>query len=209
MKRADVILLATDISIDNAELLEPFKKVIKVSTSEAVKNTANIFNNAEALSSPKEVKESIGKEIFRSLNTGISKFLLAIIASGILLSIVLMTGHVVGKAILPSNQFFANLQQVAFYGFAMMVPVLAAYMAYSIGGNAPLAPAFIMGNVVNNPIGSNHVSTGFIGTMIFSVLIGYFVKWFKTVKVHPVIASVMPVMIIPTVTLLVMTPIYI
>ena len=209
LKSADVILLATDISIDNAERLEPFKNVIKVSTGEAVKNTANIFNNAEALSSKKEVKESIGKEIFRSLNTGISKFLPVIIASGILFSIVLMTGHVSGDTILPSNQFFADLQQVAFYGFAMMVPVLAAYMAYSIGGNAALAPAFIMGYVVNNPIGSNHVSTGFIGAMIFGVLIGYFVKWFKTVKVHPVIASVMPVMIIPTVTLLIMAPIYI
>ena len=209
LKNADVILLATDISIDNAERLEPFKNVIKVSTGEAVKNTANIFNNAEALSSKKEVKESIGKEIFRSLNTGISKFLPVIIASGILFSIVLMTGHVSGDTILPSNQFFADLQQVAFYGFAMMVPVLAAYMAYSIGGNAALAPAFIMGYVVNNPIGSNHVSTGFIGAMIFGVLIGYFVKWFKTVKVHPVIASVMPVMIIPTVTLLIMAPIYI
>ena len=209
LKSADVILLATDISIDNAERLEPFKNVIKVSTGEAVKNTANIFNNAEALSSQKEVKESIGKEIFRSLNTGISKFLPVIIASGILFSIVLMTGHVSGDTILPSNQFFADLQQVAFYGFAMMVPVLAAYMAYSIGGNAALAPAFIMGYVVNNPIGSNHVSTGFIGAMIFGVLIGYFVKWFKTVKVHPVIASVMPVMIIPTVTLLIMAPIYI
>ncbi|MCX8581379.1 hypothetical protein J3U18_06715 [Gilliamella sp. B3482] len=209
LKSADVILLATDISIDNAERLEPFKNVIKVSTGEAVKNTVNIFNNAEALSSKKEVKESIGKEIFRSLNTGISKFLPVIIASGILFSIVLMTGHVTGDTILPSNQFFADLQQVAFYGFSMMVPVLAAYMAYSIGGNAALAPAFIMGYVVNNPIGANHVSTGFIGAMIFGVLIGYFVKWFKTVKVHPVIASVMPVMIIPTVTLLVMAPIYI
>ena len=209
LKSADVILLATDISIDNAERLEPFKNVIKVSTGEAVKNTASIFNNAEALSSKKEVKESIGKEIFRSLNTGISKFLPVIIASGILFSIVLMTGHVTGDTILPSNQFFADLQQVAFYGFAMMVPVLAAYMAYSIGGNAALAPAFIMGYVVNNPIGVNQVSTGFIGAMIFGILIGYFVKWFKTVKVHPVIASVMPVMIIPTVTLLIMAPIYI
>ncbi|OCG02961.1 PTS fructose transporter subunit IIC [Gilliamella sp. wkB112] len=208
LKSADVILLATDISIENAERLEPFKNVIKVSTGEAVKNTVNIFNDADTIST-KVNKDSIGKEIFRSLNTGISKFLPVIIASGILFSLVLMTGNVTSDTILPSNQFFADLQQVALYGFAMMVPVLAAYMAYSIGGNAALAPAFIMGYVVNNPIGANQVSTGFIGAMIFGVLIGYFVKWFKTVKVHPVIASVMPVMIIPTVTLLVMAPIYI
>lgn len=208
LKTADVILLATDISIENAERLEPYKNIIKVSTGEAVKNTVNIFNDAEAFST-KVVKESIGKEIFRSLNTGISKFLPVIIASGILFSIVLMTGDVTGNDIVPCNQFFADLKQVALYGFAMMVPVLAAYMAYSIGGNAALAPAFIMGYVVNNPIGADNVSTGFIGAMIFGVLIGYFVKWFKTVKVHPVISSVMPVMIIPTVTLLVMAPIYI
>ncbi|WP_085247971.1 PTS fructose transporter subunit IIC [Gilliamella mensalis] len=207
-KSADVILLATDISIENADRLEPYKNVIKVSTGEAVKNTANIFNNAETMST-KVVKDSVGKEIFRALNTGISKFLPVIIASGILFSIVLMTGEVTNDTILPSNQFFMDLKQVALYGFAMMVPVLAAYMAYSIGGNAALAPAFIMGYVVNNPIGANQVSTGFIGAMIFGILIGYFVKWFKTVKVHPVIASVMPVMIIPTVTILVMAPLYI
>lgn len=208
LKSADVILLATDISIENADRLEPFNNIIKVSTGEAVKNTVNIFDNADKIATH-VVKDSIGKEIFRALNTGISKFLPVIIASGILFSIVLMTGEVTNDTILPRNQFFADLQQVAFYGFAMMVPVLAAYMAYSIGGNAALAPAFIMGYVVNNPIGVNQVSTGFIGAMIFGILIGYFVKWFKTVKVHPVIASVMPVMIIPTVTLLVMAPIYI
>ncbi|QYN46690.1 PTS fructose transporter subunit IIC [Gilliamella sp. ESL0405] len=208
LKSADVILLATDISIENADRLEPFNNIIKVSTGEAVKNTVNIFDNADKIATH-VVKDSIGKEIFRALNTGISKFLPVIIASGILFSIVLMTGEVTNDTILPRNQFFADLQQVAFYGFAMMVPVLAAYMAYSIGGNAALAPAFIMGYVVNNPIGVNQVSTGFIGAMIFGILIGYFVKWFKKVKVHPVIASVMPVMIIPTVTLLVMAPIYI
>jgi fructose PTS system EIIBC or EIIC component len=208
LKQADVIILASDISIENADRLEPYKNIIKVSTGEAVKNTVHIFDNAEIMST-KVVKDSIGTEIFRALNTGISKFLPVIIASGILFSIVLMTGDVANDTILPSNQFFADLKQVALYGFAMMVPVLAAYMAYSIGGNAALAPAFIMGYVVNNPIGVNQVSTGFIGAMIFGILTGYFVKWFKTVKVHPVIASVMPVMIIPTVTLLVMAPIYI
>ncbi|OCG19326.1 PTS fructose transporter subunit IIC [Gilliamella sp. App4-10] len=208
LKSADVILLATDISIENVDRLEPYKNVIKVSTGEAVKNTANIFNNANVMSTT-VVKDCIGKEIFRALNTGISKFLPVIIASGILFSIVLMTGDVTNGNIEPSNQFFMDLKQVALYGFAMMVPVLAAYMAYSIGGNAALAPAFIMGYVVNNPIGSNQVNTGFIGAMIFGILIGYFVKWFKTIKVHPVIASIMPVMIIPTVTILVMAPLYI
>lgn len=208
LKSADVILLATDISLENADALEKYKNIIKVSTGEAVKNIKGVFNNVDSILAGNN-KESIGKEIFRSLNTGISKFLPVIIAAGILFSIVLMTGEVTATSIVPRNQFFADLQQVALYGFAMMVPVLAAYMAYSIGGNAALAPAFIMGYVVNNPIGSNQVTTGFIGAMIFGVLVGYFVKWLKTVKVHPVIASVMPVMIIPTVTLLVMAPIYI
>lgn len=83
LKTADVIVLATDISIENADRLEPYKNIIKVSTGEAVKNTVTIFNNADQIST-KEVKDSIGKEIFRALNTGISKFLPVIIASGIL-----------------------------------------------------------------------------------------------------------------------------
>lgn len=208
LNNADIILLATDISLENADILAKYKNVIKVSTGEAVKNIKGVFDNVDSFLAGNN-KESVGKEIFRALNTGISKFLPVIIAAGILFSIVLMTGHIVGDQIVPSNQFFADLMQVASYGFAIMVPVLAAYMAYSIGGNAALAPAFIMGYVVNNPIGKDAISTGFIGAMIFGVLVGYFVKWLKTVKVHAVIASVMPVMIIPTVTLLVMAPIYI
>lgn len=208
LNAADIILLATDISLENSDQLAKYKNVIKVSTGEAVKNIKGVFDNIDSFLTG-EHKDTIGKEIFRALNTGISKFLPVIIAAGILFSIVLMTGDVTDNSIVPRNQFFANLQQVALYGFAIMVPVLAAYMAYSIGGNAALAPAFIMGYVVNNPIGEDGISTGFIGAMIFGVLVGYFVKWFKTVKVHPVIASIMPVMIIPTVTLLVMAPIYI
>lgn len=208
LNNADIILLATDISLENADSLEKYNNIVRVSTGEAVKNIKGVFNNVDSILEGNN-KESIGKEIFRSLNTGISKFLPVIIAAGILFSIVLLTGEVTENSIIPRNQFFADLQQVAFYGFAMMVPVISAYMAYSIGGNAALAPAFIMGYVVNNPIGANHITTGFIGAMIFGVLIGYFVRWLKTIKVHPIIASIMPIMIIPTVTLLIMAPIYI
>jgi fructose PTS system EIIBC or EIIC component len=93
LKQADVIILASDISIENADRLEPYKNIIKVSTGEAVKNTVHIFDNAEIMST-KVVKDSIGTEIFRALNTGISKFLPVIIASGIIFSIVLMAGDV-------------------------------------------------------------------------------------------------------------------
>jgi PTS system fructose-specific IIC component/fructose-specific PTS system IIC-like component len=144
--------------------------------------------------------KKLGKDLVKSLNTGISYFLPVIIAGGMLFALAIGTGDIIDNKILPANQFFADILTIGQSGFAMMVPVLAAYIAYAIAGKPGLAPGFILGYVVNNPIGSKQLSTGFIGAMLIGIIIGYVVKWMKTWRVPAVIRTVMPLLIIPLLT---------
>jgi PTS system fructose-specific IIC component/fructose-specific PTS system IIC-like component len=93
-----------------------------------------------------------------------------------------------------------NLYDLGNAGFAMMIPLLAGYIAYSIAGKPALAPAMVLGYIANNPIGASEVKTGFIGAMLMGVLTGYFVKWTKTWKVPDTVRTLMPILIVPIVT---------
>lgn len=153
--------------------------------------------------------KKIGKELFQVINTGISYFLPVIIVSGMLFAIVIATGTVENNQIIPSSQFFKNILVMAQAGFSMMVPVLAAYIAYGIAGKPGLAPGFTLGYVANNPIGVDNISTGFIGAMVVGIFAGYFVNWMKSWKVPMVIKTVMPILIMPLLATLCIGIIYV
>ena len=78
-----------------------------------------------------------------------------------------------------------SLNTIGMAGISMMIPVLAAYIAYSMAGKPALAPGFVLGYLVNNAVvtpSGNSVSTGFLGAMIMAVICGYFVRWMKTCR---------------------------
>jgi 2-O-A-mannosyl-D-glycerate-specific PTS system IIC component len=59
----------------------------------------------------------------------------------------------------------------------LMVPILAAYMAYSIADKPALGPGFAAG------VAANLIGGGFLGGMLGGLLAGYLLKWLKkTVK---------------------------
>ena len=147
-------------------------------------------------------KQSLPSQLFKHFNTGISYFLPVIIAGGMLFSFTLITGKIDNGAIVPSNQFFQNIYDIGQAGFAMMVPVMCAYIAYAIGSKPALAPGFILGYVANNPIGADKISTGFLGSLILGFIVGYFVKWTKSWKVPDALKPMMPTFFIPVITTL-------
>lgn len=152
---------------------------------------------------------SVGKTLFKYFNTGISYFLPVIIAGGMMFSFALMTGTFENGTIVPSNQFWQNIYDIGQFGFAMMVPVLCAYIAYAIGSKPALAPGFILGYAANNPLGSQQISTGFLGALILGFLVGYFVRWMKSWKVPDVLKPMMPTFFIPLVTTFVLGVVYV
>lgn len=153
--------------------------------------------------------KNFGSQIFKYFNTGVSYFLPVIIAGGMMFSFALVTGTFKDGTIVPSNQFWKNVYDIGQAGFSMMVPVLCAYIAYAIGSKPALAPGFILGYVANNPMGSQKISTGFLGALILGFLVGYFVKWVKGWKVPASLRPMMPTFFIPLLTTLVIGVFYV
>lgn len=57
-----------------------------------------------------------------------------------------------------------------------------------------------MGYLANNAIGSSEVKTGFLGAMILGICAGYLAKWVKGWNVPKFLKAIMPILIIPIVT---------
>lgn len=153
-----------------------------------------------------------GKTLLNAFNTGVSYFIPIVVIGGVFLAFSLATGTAGDSGMEVTNPFMVSLNTIGMAGISTMIPVLAAYIAYSMAGKPALAPGFVLGYLVNNavttPSGAS-VSTGFLGAMIMAVLCGYFVRWMKTWKVNNTIQTIMPILIIPILTTLVLGMAYI
>lgn len=155
------------------------------------------------------MNKKLWKDLQKAFNTGVSFMLPSVVVGGVFLAIALSTGTPTDEGMKITSQFMQNLNDLGVAGFAMMIPLLSGYIAYSISGKPALAPAMILGYVANNPIGASQVKTGFIGAMLLGVLTGYFVKWTKTWKVPATIRTIMPILIVPIVTTFILGVLYI
>ena len=153
-----------------------------------------------------------GKTLLNAFNTGVSYFIPIVVIGGVFLAFSLASGTAGASGMEVTNPFMVSLNTIGMAGISMMIPVLAAYIAYPMAGKPALAPGFVLGYLVNNavttPSGAS-VSTGFLGAMIMAVICGYFVRWMKTWKVNDTINTIMPILIIPILTSLVLGMAYI
>ncbi|MBV7391883.1 PTS fructose transporter subunit IIC [Enterococcus sp. ALS3] len=151
------------------------------------------------------------KEIQKSFLSGVSFMMPAVVAGGIMLAISLATGEKSETGVVVTSELMQNINILGKAAFAMMIPILGGYIAYSIAGKPGLAPGMILGFLANNPVMINEVEvkSGFLGAMLLGVAAGYFVKWIKTWKVSKTIKTILPILIIPTITVLVLGMLYI
>ena len=110
--------------------------------------------------------KTIGKDLVKAFNTGVSYFLPAVVIGGVFLAFALATGEAGSDGMKITNSFMQNINTIGSAGMAMMIPMLAGYIAYSLAGKPALAPGMIIGYIANNPAGDNNVSTGFLGAMM-------------------------------------------
>ncbi|WP_159717617.1 fructose-specific PTS transporter subunit EIIC [Actinomyces marmotae] len=78
-----------------------------------------------------------------------------------------------------------------------LVPALAGYIAFGLAGRPGIAPGFAMGVV------AEAVGAGFIGGLIGGILAGYFAAWLAGLGVPRWLRGLMPVVVIPLGTTLV------
>jgi fructose PTS system EIIBC or EIIC component len=154
-------------------------------------------------------KVKVGEELKKAFSTGVSYMMPSVVVGGIFLAIALASGTPTDKGMVVHNPFLQNLNLIGSAGFAMMIPILAGYIAYSIAGKPGLIPGMILGYIANNPVGDNGVKTGFLGAMIVGIIAGYIAKWVKSWKVPNTIKTIMPILIIPIITTFVVSIAYI
>lgn len=167
--------------------------------------------------SPGATEGAWGSRIYKAVMTGISYMIPFVAAGGILVALGFVfeaitmpnLGDVNTKAILDSATLFnlgdvhwtlylgAVLQTIGGFGLSLMVPALAAYIAYGLAQRPGIAPGFIAGSV------ALAVNAGFLGGIVGGILAGLIAYALGILKLPRWLGSMMPVVITPLVTSLV------
>lgn len=201
---ADLVIVAADIEVD----LNKFsgKPMYRTTTGLALKKTAQELDKAlvesetftaqksSSTASSSKKKEAVGA--YRHLLTGVSYMLPMVVAGGLCIALSFVFGI---EAFKQEGTLAAALMQIGGgSAFALMVPVLAGYIAFSIADRPGLTPGLIGGMLA--------VSTGagFLGGIIAGFLAGYVAKLIST-KLHlpQSMEALKPILIIPLIASLI------
>ncbi|MCK0745798.1 PTS fructose transporter subunit IIBC [Chromohalobacter nigrandesensis] len=200
---ADVVLLACDIEVDDERFAG--KRVYRTSTGNALKKArptieaalaeAAVERQDGAAASSGEKSTGKGKSVkdkgvYKHLLTGVSFMLPMVVAGGLCIALSFVFGI---EAFKEEGTLAAALMQIGGdAAFALMVPVLAGYIAYSIADRPGIAPGMIGGMLASN------IGAGFIGGILAGFLAGYAAKAVaRYLKLPASVESLKPILIIP------------
>lgn len=202
VQEADLVIVAADIEVDLAKFAG--KPMYRTSTGLALKKTAQTLDNAVAQAqvfqpagqgaATEEKKGSPGA--YRHLLTGVSYMLPMVVAGGLCIALSFVFG--IHAADEPGTLAAALMQIGSKSALALMVPVLAGFIAFSIADRPGLTPGLVGGMLA--------VSTGagFIGGIIAGFLAGYVAKLISNKLPLPQsMAALKPILIIPLIATLV------
>ena len=182
------------------------------------KRVAAATSTAEDSSSA--VEGSWGTRIYKAVMTGVSYMIPFVAAGGIIMALGFMLEAVTTpnlgdlneaarKSILENSSLFnlngthwtlylgVVLHTIGGFGIDLMVPALAAYIAYGLAQRPGIAPGFIAGTVAVT------VKAGFLGGIVGGILAGMVAYGLGTLKLPRWLGSMMPVVITPLVTSLI------
>lgn len=206
----------SDVIADPVKIIDQAIEIIKATggavdapkaEAKAEKKAVSAAPQAPTPASKQSIFADPGKTLLNAFNTGVSYFIPIVVIGGVFLAFSLASGTAGANGMEVTNPLMVSLNTIGMAGISMMISVLAAYISYSMAGKPALAPGFVLGYLVNNAVvtpNGNSVSTGFLGAMIMAVICGYFVRWMKTWKVNNTIQTIMPILIIPILTSLVL-----
>ena len=132
-----------------------------------------------------EEKESIGHQLYKHLMNGVSHMLVFVVAGGVLTAVSFLWGIMsFDSTNAQYNTFAAMLKIIGGIAMNLMVPVLSAYIAESIGKRPALVPGFVAGMIAITGLpvspetglidaGGSGVGFGFLGGIVGGFLSGY------------------------------------
>lgn len=238
IKKAKAVIIAADKTVE----MDRFdgKALIKRPVADGIRKTEELINLA--LSGKAEVykaanggaveenneKLSLGAAFYKHLMSGVSQMLPFVIGGGIMIAISFLLDQGVPKDQLGHlgnyNGLSALFNQIGGAAFGFMVPVLAAYIAYSIAEKPGLVAGFVAGAIAkagiaygNIPVykdlanktpeqvqeilqalAKSQVSSGFLGALVGGFLAGGIVLLLrKYIKVPRSLEGVKSILLLP------------
>jgi PTS system fructose-specific IIC component len=207
IERADILLIAADTKIDKSRFVG--KRIYETSTKAAIHDGAKVVETAlvEAtvhggagagkaglageVAALKKKRSASRTGPYKHLMTGVSYMLPFVVAGGLLIAL----GFAFGGIYVYENENtfgWALFQIGAPSAFALMVPILSGFIAYSIADRPGIAPGMVGGMLASS------IGAGFIGGIISGFIAGYLVSWLsKTIKMPRGLEGLKPILILP------------
>ena len=205
---ADLVIIAADTQVDKTRFAG--KRLHEASTKAAIHDGAELVRKAIAEakvaggaaggeSYDDQVKQAKAQQtaartgVYKHLMTGVSYMLPFVVAGGLLIAVSFALGGINVYDDAHKGTLGWTLFQIgAKAGFALMVPILAGYIAYSIADRPGITPGMI-GGMIAATIGS-----GFLGGIAAGFLAGYIVKFLSdNLPLPRTLAGLKPVLILP------------
>lgn len=199
ISEAHAIIVAAATDVEESRFAG--KPVVKVAIGQAIKDPRSIIEEALAVkpaakdfidqaAQNKEARKAQITGPYKHLMTGVSYMLPVVVAGGLLIAVSFIFGI---EAFKQQGTLAAALMDIGGgTAFALMVPILAGFIAFSIAEKPGLAPGLIGGMLASK------VGAGFLGGIIAGFLAGYVTKWMKeNIKLPKNFAGLVPILIIP------------
>lgn len=193
---ADIVIIAADREVDRGRF--DGKRVFSSGTKAAITDGQALIKRAftEAVlqagtqsDTPRQTETKVGP--YKHLMTGVSFMLPFVVAGGLLIAIAFALGGInVGKE--PGTLGYALSLIGGQGGFALMIPALAGYIAFSIADRPGITPGMI-GGVVCNIVGA-----GFLGGIVAGFIAGYGTAAInRLIPLPKNLAGLKPILILP------------
>ncbi|MDN6160585.1 MAG: fructose-specific PTS transporter subunit EIIC, partial [Staphylococcus equorum] len=224
IREADGIIIAADRQVDLSRF--DGKLLINESVREGIQKPQELIQriidkdahihhdaNATGASNQDDEEQKSGVQmIYQHLMNGVSFMVPFIVVGGLLMAIALTLG---GKAtpeglVIPEDSFWKSIENIGNLAFSFMVPILAGYIAVSIADKPGLVPGMIGGAIAaDGSFYGSDAGAGFLGGIVAGFIAGYIAKWIKNIKIPKVMAPIMPIIIIPIISSLIVGLIFI
>lgn len=187
LRDADAAIFATDVAVKDSERFEHLP-IYKTKVSAPLKDAKGVIQAAlkkaekegkVAISQEmveNEGKESVGSEIKKAVLTGISYIIPIIIAGGMInaFAVLIAQGFGLQELYNMDNSWLWLFRKMGGNTLGtLMIPMLAAYMAYSLADKTALAPGFAAG------VAANLINGGFLCGMLGGLVAGYTIRFLR------------------------------
>lgn len=210
--QADLVIIAADTKVDKSRFNG--KRLYETSTNAAIQNGAQVVETAiEEATEYRPHAETAGEEAglsdrvktvkaersaartgpYKHLMTGVSYMLPVVVAGGMMIALAFAFGGIyVFQDQFQGTLGYALFQIGASSAFALMVPVLSGFIAYSIADRPGIAPGLIGGMLAAS------IGAGFLGGIVSGFIAGYSTALLKKyIKLPSSLEGLLPVLILP------------